>query len=253
MPSPSMASRAFTAMLTSAVSNWLRSARTKQATSGTVERAAKLTGQLLSFARRQALKAEVFDVVACLRGRADDGEKVVEVVRHAPGQLTDGLHLLGLPQGLFSPGSSSRSRGGKRSRRKSSTSSRACGAWRRCSIPAQEVDRRADDGEKVVEVVRHAPGQLTDGLHLLGFSRTATATGTARRAGSPGTRPPRATSSTPTGATSVTTSSSGQMNSWKLRPTTSAGSWPRIAFQAGFTAGWHSAGRHRGARPGGGA
>ncbi len=35
VPSPSMASRAFTAMLISAVSNWLRSACTKQGASGT--------------------------------------------------------------------------------------------------------------------------------------------------------------------------------------------------------------------------
>ena len=35
VPSPSIASRAFTAMLTSAVSNWLTSAQTKQGRSGT--------------------------------------------------------------------------------------------------------------------------------------------------------------------------------------------------------------------------
>ncbi len=38
------------------------------AVSDTVDRAAKLTGQLLAFARRQALKPEVFDVGARLRG-----------------------------------------------------------------------------------------------------------------------------------------------------------------------------------------
>jgi PAS domain S-box-containing protein len=48
-----------------------RRRRYLDAVSDTVERAAKLTGQLLSFARRQALKAEVFDVVACLRGVAE--------------------------------------------------------------------------------------------------------------------------------------------------------------------------------------
>ena len=31
----------------------------------------------------------------------DDGEQVVEVVRDAAGELADGLHLLGLPQGLL--------------------------------------------------------------------------------------------------------------------------------------------------------
>ena len=45
-----------------------RKARYLDAVSDTVDRAAKLTGQLLSFARRQALKAEAFDVVGCLRG-----------------------------------------------------------------------------------------------------------------------------------------------------------------------------------------
>ena len=41
------------------------------AVSETVERAARLTGQLLAFARKQALKPEVFDVVARVRGVAD--------------------------------------------------------------------------------------------------------------------------------------------------------------------------------------
>ena len=41
------------------------------AVSDTVDRAAKLTGQLLAFARRQALKPEVFDVGARLRSIAD--------------------------------------------------------------------------------------------------------------------------------------------------------------------------------------
>ena len=48
-----------------------RKARYLDAVADTVERAAKLTGQLLSFARRQALKAEAFDVVGCLRGVAE--------------------------------------------------------------------------------------------------------------------------------------------------------------------------------------
>nr|WP_245516734.1 ATP-binding protein [Methylobacterium segetis] len=48
-----------------------RKARYLDAVSETVDRAAKLTGQLLAFARRQALKPEVFDVGAKLRGIAD--------------------------------------------------------------------------------------------------------------------------------------------------------------------------------------
>ncbi|WP_412759994.1 PAS domain-containing protein [Methylobacterium guangdongense] len=48
-----------------------RRRRYMDAVSDTVERAAKLTGQLLAFARRQALKPETFEVGACLRGVAD--------------------------------------------------------------------------------------------------------------------------------------------------------------------------------------
>lgn len=35
--------------------------------------------------------------------------------------------------------------------------------------PSQELDRRADDRQEVVEVMRHAAGQLADGVHLLGL------------------------------------------------------------------------------------
>ena len=48
-----------------------RKARYLGAVSDTVDRAAKLTGQLLAFARRQALKPETFDVGARLRSVAD--------------------------------------------------------------------------------------------------------------------------------------------------------------------------------------
>ncbi|GLS45245.1 hypothetical protein GCM10007884_32340 [Methylobacterium brachythecii] len=48
-----------------------RRARYMDAVSDTVDRAAKLTGQLLAFARRQALKPEVFNVGEKLRGVAD--------------------------------------------------------------------------------------------------------------------------------------------------------------------------------------
>ena len=36
---------------------------------------------------------------------------------------------------------------------------------------AQEIGRRTDDGQEVVEVVRDAAGQLADGLHLLGLAQ----------------------------------------------------------------------------------
>lgn len=48
-----------------------RKQRYLDAVSDTVDRAAKLTGQLLAFARRQALQPEVFEVGARLRGVAD--------------------------------------------------------------------------------------------------------------------------------------------------------------------------------------
>ncbi|KQO89173.1 hypothetical protein ASF36_23710 [Methylobacterium sp. Leaf90] len=48
-----------------------RKRRYLDAVSDTVERAAKLTGQLLSFARRQALMPETFDVIGSLRGVAE--------------------------------------------------------------------------------------------------------------------------------------------------------------------------------------
>ena len=48
-----------------------RRKRYMDAVSDTVDRAAKLTGQLLAFARRQSLKPEVFDVGERLRGVAD--------------------------------------------------------------------------------------------------------------------------------------------------------------------------------------
>ena len=48
-----------------------RKRRYLDAVSDTVDRAAKLTGQLLAFARRQALKPQVFDICARLRSIAD--------------------------------------------------------------------------------------------------------------------------------------------------------------------------------------
>ena len=65
-----------------------RKARYLDAVSETVDRAAKLTGQLLAFARRQALKPEVFDVGARLRGIADMIDTLtgarVRVLTHVP-------------------------------------------------------------------------------------------------------------------------------------------------------------------------
>jgi CheY-like chemotaxis protein len=65
-----------------------RRRRYMDAVSDTVDRAAKLTGQLLAFARRQALKPETFEVGACLRGIADMLDTVtgarIRVVLEAP-------------------------------------------------------------------------------------------------------------------------------------------------------------------------
>ncbi len=65
-----------------------RRKRYMDAVSDTVERAAKLTGQLLAFARRQALKPEVFDVGTRLGSVADMLDTVtgarISVVTHVP-------------------------------------------------------------------------------------------------------------------------------------------------------------------------
>ncbi|WP_187272386.1 PAS domain S-box protein [Methylobacterium sp. WL9] len=65
-----------------------RRKRYMDAVSDTVERAAKLTGQLLAFARRQALKPEVFDVGSRLGSVADMLDTVtgarISVVAHVP-------------------------------------------------------------------------------------------------------------------------------------------------------------------------
>ncbi len=54
-----------------------RKARYLDAVSDTVDRAAKLTGQLLAFARRQALKPEVFHVGQKVRGIAEMLDTVI--------------------------------------------------------------------------------------------------------------------------------------------------------------------------------
>ncbi|CAO4164563.1 histidine kinase [Methylorubrum extorquens] len=67
-----------------------RKSRYLDAVSDTVERAAKLTGQLLAFARRQALKPEVFEVGQKVRGIADMLDTLtgsrVSVVTEVPDQ-----------------------------------------------------------------------------------------------------------------------------------------------------------------------
>ena len=67
-----------------------RRRRYMDAVSDTVERATKLTGQLLAFARRQALKPEVFEVGARLRSVADMLDTVtgarIRVVTELPDQ-----------------------------------------------------------------------------------------------------------------------------------------------------------------------
>ncbi|AWI90328.1 hybrid sensor histidine kinase/response regulator [Methylobacterium sp. DM1] len=67
-----------------------RRARYMDAVSDTVDRAAKLTGQLLAFARRQALKPEVFDIGERLRNVGDMLDTVtgarIRVVTEIPGE-----------------------------------------------------------------------------------------------------------------------------------------------------------------------
>jgi PAS domain S-box-containing protein len=67
-----------------------RRARYMDAVSDTVDRAAKLTGQLLAFARRQALKPETFDVGARLQAVADMVDTVtgarIRVIAEVPEQ-----------------------------------------------------------------------------------------------------------------------------------------------------------------------
>ena len=61
---------------------------------GRVEHLGQLRGDRVS--RRELSRGELAEA-------EDDGEQVVEVVRHAPGEQADGLHLLRLAQLLFEP------------------------------------------------------------------------------------------------------------------------------------------------------
>ncbi|MCJ2036153.1 ATP-binding protein [Methylobacterium sp. J-068] len=69
-----------------------RRRRYMDAVSDTVDRAAKLTGQLLAFARRQSLKPETFDIGERLRGVAEMLDSVtgsrIRVVVDGPGEPT---------------------------------------------------------------------------------------------------------------------------------------------------------------------
>jgi signal transduction histidine kinase/ActR/RegA family two-component response regulator len=67
-----------------------RRRRYMDAVSDTVDRAAKLTGQLLAFARRQTLKPETFEVGDCLRGVADMLDTVTGARIHVAVDLPDG-------------------------------------------------------------------------------------------------------------------------------------------------------------------
>nr|WP_279602986.1 PAS domain-containing sensor histidine kinase [Methylobacterium sp. E-046] len=67
-----------------------RKDRYLNAVSETVERAAKLTGQLLAFARRQALKPEVFDVGRKVRGIAEMLDTVTGARVHAVTEVPHG-------------------------------------------------------------------------------------------------------------------------------------------------------------------
>jgi signal transduction histidine kinase/ActR/RegA family two-component response regulator len=66
-----------------------RRRRYMDAVSETVDRAAKLTGQLLAFARRQALKPETFEAGDCLRGVADMVDTVTGARIHVLVDLPD--------------------------------------------------------------------------------------------------------------------------------------------------------------------
>ncbi|WP_267358589.1 MULTISPECIES: PAS domain S-box protein [unclassified Methylobacterium] len=66
-----------------------RRARYMDAVSDTVDRAAKLTGQLLAFARRQTLKPETFDLGERLRGVADMLDTVTGARIHVVTEIPD--------------------------------------------------------------------------------------------------------------------------------------------------------------------
>ena len=78
-----------------------RRRRYMDAVSDTVDRAAKLTGQLLAFARRQALKPETFEVGDCLRGVADMLDTVTGARIHVAVDLPDGACFIHCDRSQF--------------------------------------------------------------------------------------------------------------------------------------------------------
>ena len=132
-----MASRAFTAMLTSAVSNWLTSASTKQrsqAISVTIWMREPTMVRSMS-----VIAADALGDVEHLGLERLPARKGQELAR----ELGGAVHRVGDRVDVAPP------------------------ALLGQVGPAQEVGRRADDGEQVVEVVRDAAGELAHRLHLL--------------------------------------------------------------------------------------
>jgi len=78
-----------------------RRRRYMDAVSDTVDRAAKLTGQLLAFARRQALKPETFEVGDCLRGVADMLDTVTGARIHVAVDLPEGTCFIHCDRSQF--------------------------------------------------------------------------------------------------------------------------------------------------------
>ena len=136
-PSPSMASRPLTARLIRAVSNWAMSAIAKQ-----------LLSRYLDVDPDPAADEGTDELGHGLDLRADIEHLRLQRLpagkcQQLTGQLGSALHGLGnrvdvAPAALF-----------------------------RQFAAAQEVGRGADDGQEIVEIVRHAAGQLPDRFHLL--------------------------------------------------------------------------------------
>ncbi|MCJ2086709.1 response regulator [Methylobacterium sp. E-005] len=79
----------------------VRRRRYMDAVSDTVDRAAKLTGQLLAFARRQALKPETFEVGDCLRSVADMVDTVTGARIHVAVDLPEGTCFIHCDRSQF--------------------------------------------------------------------------------------------------------------------------------------------------------
>ena len=141
LPSPAIASRALTARLTSAVSNCATSAVARQGRS----------------------PGSTVDLDSAAHQRAD--------------QLRDALdlrpHIEHLRRQRLPPGKGQKLAGelrGAVDRVRNRIDVTAAPVLAEIAA-AQEVGRRADDGEKVVEIVRDAAGQLADRIHLLGLAK----------------------------------------------------------------------------------